>query len=233
MGPPLPGARTGHTPAHYGSRVIVGTGTALRRLLGRRAAAGRNPLQLARETVAAGCVVAVESPDAVLVEQLAAAGLAPACELTVRVDRLGVDAARRLGTLATGAGLSVALSGPAAAVGALAATGSRVVVHAEEAGAEARCRDLAGRPVRLVSGSRRGSGLAFVRCLNVLMAADGHLGVAVPDPRLIAIAGERAAWNGRTSDSWEFVMPYGELVPDQRRLVAAGSVVRVHVGGHA
>jgi hypothetical protein len=53
----------------------------------------------------------------------------------------------------------------------------------------------------------------------------------VSDPRLIAIAGERAAWNGRGSDSWELVMPYGELVPERRRLVAAGSVVRVSLGG--
>ena len=70
-----------------------------------------------------------------------------------------------------------------------------------------------------------------MRCLNVLMAAEGYPGIAVSDPRLIAIAGERAAWNGRGSDSWELVMPYGELVAEQRRLVAAGSVVRVAVGG--
>jgi proline dehydrogenase len=56
----------------------------------------------------------------------------------------------------------------------------------------------------------------------------------VSDPRLIAIAGERAAWNGRTSDSWELVMPYGVLIHERQRLVAAGDTVRVtvtHVSG--
>jgi proline dehydrogenase len=70
-----------------------------------------------------------------------------------------------------------------------------------------------------------------VRCLNLVLAAEGHAGVAVSDPRLIAIAGERAAWNGRASDSWELVMPYGELVAERRRLVAAGTAVRVGIGG--
>ena len=62
--------------------------------------------------------------------------------------------------------------------------------------------------------------LAFVRCLNVLMAASGHPEIATTDHRLIAIAGERAAWNGRTPDSWEHVMPYGVRTTEQRRLAA-------------
>jgi proline dehydrogenase len=68
-----------------------------------------------------------------------------------------------------------------------------------------------------------------VRCLNVLMADDGRTEIAASDRRLIAIAGERAAWNGRTPDSWELVMPYGVLIHEQRRLVAAGDTVRVTV----
>jgi proline dehydrogenase len=59
------------------------------------------------------------------------------------------------------------------------------------------------------------------------MAAPGHPGIGVSDPRLIAITGERAAWNGRTSESWELVMPYGVLPSEQRRLVAAGQRLRV------
>jgi proline dehydrogenase len=61
------------------------------------------------------------------------------------------------------------------------------------------------------------------------MAADGHPQIAASDKRLIAIAGERAAWNGRTPDSWEHVMPYGVLTDEQHRLVAGGYVVRVAV----
>src|SRR4051794_37315067 len=54
------------------------------------------------------------------------------------------------------------------------------------------------------------------------MAGDGHPEIAASDRRLIAIAGERAAWNGRTPDSWEHVMPYGVLTDEQHRLVAGG-----------
>jgi proline dehydrogenase len=67
------------------------------------------------------------------------------------------------------------------------------------------------------------------------MAAEGHPEIATADLRLIAIAGERAAWNGRTPDSWEYVMPHGVLIDEQRRLVAGGYSVRVAVpsGGGA
>jgi proline dehydrogenase len=61
------------------------------------------------------------------------------------------------------------------------------------------------------------------------MAGDGHPEIAASDKRLIAITGERAAWNGRTPDSWEHVMPYGVLTDEQHRLVAGGYVVRVAV----
>lgn len=189
-------------------------------------------MESARESVAAGCLVALESTDVALVEELGSTAFASACELTVPVDRLGAGAARSLGSLARDAGLSVALSGSAPDVDAADRPGARIVVPADEPGAEDRCRLLAGRRVRLVARHRRGSvALSFVRCLNVLMAGEGHPGIAVSDPRLIAIAGERAAWNGRPSDSWELVMPYGVLVSEQRRLVAGGSAVRLTVGG--
>jgi proline dehydrogenase len=96
-------------------------------------------------------------------------------------------------------------------------------------GAEDRCRALADRRVRLVQGRGAAADLAFVRCLNVLMAGPGRPEVAASDPRLIAIAGERAAWNGRPHDSWEYVMPYGISTLEQHRLVAGGAVVRVAV----
>jgi proline dehydrogenase len=61
------------------------------------------------------------------------------------------------------------------------------------------------------------------------MAAGGTPEVATADRRLIAITGERAAWNGRSSDSWEYVMPYGVRTERQSRLTAAGCTVRVAV----
>jgi proline dehydrogenase len=83
--------------------------------------------------------------------------------------------------------------------------------------------------VRLVDGRGPGADLAFVRCLNVLMAGPGTPGVATTDPRLIAIAGERAAWYERTPESWEHVMPRGVRTDEQQRLAAAGYRVRVTV----
>jgi hypothetical protein len=191
--------------------------TALQELLSRRAIAGRDPVELAREAVDAGCLVALEGGDARLVERIRDAGLAGPTELTVETPGLAA--------VAVAAGISVAVAG------AVGPPGARIVVRSDAPDAEERCRSLADGRVRLVRGHGRAGELSFVRCLNVLMAAQGHPGIEVSDPRLIAIAGERAAWNGRPSDSWELVMPYGVLVAEQRRLVAAGSVVRVAVGG--
>jgi proline dehydrogenase len=217
-------------------------GRALRGLFSRRPAAGpgtADAVRVAVELVPAGFQIALEhvpaqEEDATaeltsLVAQVHAAGLAASCELTVPVDRLGVDGALSLGRAATEAGVGVVLAGPAAAVDAVDLPAAGVVVPAGESGAEARCRSLAGRHVRLVPDSGRAAALAFVRCLNVLMAEEGHPGVEVSDRWLIAIAGERAAWNGRPHDSWEYVMPYGVLTHEQRRLVAAGQRVRVAV----
>ncbi|WP_324274520.1 hypothetical protein [Blastococcus brunescens] len=51
------------------------------------------------------------------------AGLATSVELTVPVDRLGVEAARRLCAQASDLGLAIALAGPAPAVDALGLPG--------------------------------------------------------------------------------------------------------------
>src|SRR3712207_5205691 len=90
--------------------------------------------------------------------------------------------------------------------------------------AEERCRALAGGRVRLTASGRRRAvaDLAFVRCLDVLMSGAGRPGVGTTDPRLVAIAGERAAWNDRAPDSWEYVMPWQVRSEQQRRLVAGG-----------
>jgi proline dehydrogenase len=213
----------------------------VRRLLDALSGAGPrvdDPVAAAADAAAAGCAVALEHTPAaddpaelrVLVARVAAAGLAGSCALTVSVDRLG-DAAAGVARAAADAGLEVALDGTRVAVDALAARAGRVtvVVRAAEPGAEERCRALAGGRVRLTASGRRRAvaDLAFVRCLDVLMSGAGRPGVGTTDPRLVAIAGERAAWNDRAPDSWEYVMPWQVRSEQQRRLVAGGYRVRV------
>ncbi|WP_041241629.1 hypothetical protein [Geodermatophilus obscurus] len=57
--------------------------------------------------------------------------------------------------------------------------------------------------------------------------ARGRPGVGTTDPRLVAVAGERAAWNERVLDSWEYVMPWQVCSEQQRRSVTGGYRVRV------
>jgi proline dehydrogenase len=197
-------------------------------LLTGRLVAGRrveDAVRVAGELVSDGRRVALEhvpgpaddaaAEFATLIAEIHAAGLAADCELTLPPGQL------RLATAAADAGLAVATTGDL--------PGATTVVRADDVDAESRCRRLAAGRVRLTEGRGSAADLAFVRCLNVLMAADGHPQIAASDKRLIAIAGERAAWNGRTADSWEHVMPYGVLTDEQHQLVAGGYVVRVAV----
>ena len=104
------------------------------------------------------------------------------------------------------------------------------------------CRDLAtsGSRVRLCKGAyKEPASVAYqkraevdrnyVRCVNVLLAGDGYPMFATHDPRLIAVAADRALWHGRKQDEYEFQMLYGIRPDEQRRLAAAGNVVRVYV----
>ncbi|MFW3171866.1 hypothetical protein [Geodermatophilus sp. CPCC 206100] len=224
------------------------TSSPVRRLLGRRPAALAgtgsrvdDAVRAAAGLAADGHLVAIEHRPAAtaadpagelreLAERVAAAGLAGACELTVPVDRVGL-AALPVARAALDAGLSVALDGEPALVDDVAARvpGAAVVVAAGRPGAEARCLRWAGGRVRLTGRRGAATDLAFVRCLHVLMAGPGHPAVGTTDPRLVAIAGERAAWNERAPDSWEYVMPHRVRSELQRRLVAGGYRVRVTV----
>ena len=107
---------------------------------------------------------------------------------------------------------------------------------------EADCRDLAhaGSRVRLCKGAYAEPesvayqddlevDRSFVRCMNVLMAGEGYPMFATHDPRLVAIAGERAAWYGRSKDSWEYQLLFGIRPDEQVRLAAGGHVVRIYV----
>jgi proline dehydrogenase len=189
-------------------------------------------VRVSAELVADGRLVALEhSPGpgddaaaelASLIGQVHAAGLAARCELTLPAG-LTAATARRLGEAAAAVGLGVA------AVPALDVPGAVVLVSSGHSAAEFRCRELADGRVRLLRGRGGTSDRTFVRCLNALMAGAGRPEIAASDPRLIAIAGERAAWNGRAPDSWEHVMPYGVQSDEQHRLVAGGHLVRVAV----
>jgi proline dehydrogenase len=182
-------------------------------------------VRVAGELVAEGRRVALEhvpGPEddaaaefATLIAEIHAAGLARHCELTLPAGASAVELLRA----AASAGLAVASAGDL--------PGTTVIVRAGDRDAEQHCRTLASGQVRLTEGRGSAAGLAFVRCLNVLMAGDGRPEIATADRRLIAIAGERAAWNGRTLDSWEYVMPYRVLTDEQHRLAAGGHAVRV------
>ncbi|MDK3255683.1 hypothetical protein [Blastococcus capsensis] len=208
-----------------------------RRLLGRlarRALGAEDAVRAAGDLAAAGWQVCLEVHGpagrrhvAELAGRVADAGLAARCEVTVPVGRGDGALVGVLSDLP----VEVALAGAPGDVDPLARAlpRARVVVGAGEPWAEERCRASAGRRVRLVAARGPAAELAFVRCLNVLMAGEGRPAVATVDPRLIAITGERAAWNGRTTESWEYVMPWGEPTEDQRHLLAAGHAVRVLV----
>jgi proline dehydrogenase len=105
---------------------------------------------------------------------------------------------------------------------------------------EADCRDLAGpgSRVRLCKGAydepatvayrrRHDVDLSYVRCAEILLRGEGYPMFATHDPRLIAIASERARVHAKRA--FEFQMLYGIRPDEQRRLAAAGHVLRVYV----
>jgi proline dehydrogenase len=107
---------------------------------------------------------------------------------------------------------------------------------------ESDCRELAaaGSRVRLCKGAYREPETvayatrldvdkAYVRCLNILMSGDGYPMIATHDPRLVAIAEDRAKWFDRTPETFEFQMLYGVRPAEQTRLADAGYTMRVYV----
>jgi proline dehydrogenase len=105
---------------------------------------------------------------------------------------------------------------------------------------EGDCRDLAGAGsrVRLCKGAydepagvayrkRHDVDLSYVRCMEILLAGDGYPMFATHDPRLVAIGLERARVHQKPD--LEFQMLYGIRPDEQRRLAAAGQVVRVYI----
>jgi proline dehydrogenase len=104
------------------------------------------------------------------------------------------------------------------------------------------CADLAvaGSRVRLCKGAYRApDGVAYLartevdrsyaRCMRILLAGDGYPMLATHDPRLIKIAGVRAATAGRRPGSFEYQLLYGIRPAEQLRLASGGAKVRVYV----
>ncbi|BCJ66153.1 proline dehydrogenase family protein [Polymorphospora rubra] len=107
---------------------------------------------------------------------------------------------------------------------------------------ESDCRELAsaGSRVRLCKGAYREPesvayqaandvDKSYVRCMNILMSGEGYPMLATHDPRLIAIAEDRARWFDRSPDTFEFQLLYGIRPEEQARLSADGYTVRVYV----
>ena len=106
----------------------------------------------------------------------------------------------------------------------------------------ADCQDLAaaGSRVRLCKGAYKEPpsvayqkaadvDLSYVRCVNTLLAGGGYPMFATHDPRLIEIIAQRAVHHGKAPDEFEFQMLYGIRPDEQRRLAAAGYLLRVYV----
>jgi proline dehydrogenase len=104
------------------------------------------------------------------------------------------------------------------------------------------CRALAvsGSRVRLCKGAysaapevafptRAEVDRCYARCLRMLMAGSGYPMIATHDPRLVAIAGQRARAAGRRADRYEYQMLYGIRPAEQLRLAGGGEQVRVYV----
>ncbi|WP_328462650.1 proline dehydrogenase family protein [Actinoplanes sp. NBC_00393] len=107
---------------------------------------------------------------------------------------------------------------------------------------EGDCRELAtaGSRVRLCKGayaepesvafqSALDVDKSYVRCLNILMSGEGYPMVATHDPRLIAIAEDRARWFDRSTGEYEFQLLYGVRPEEQARLAAGGHTVRIYL----
>jgi len=107
---------------------------------------------------------------------------------------------------------------------------------------EGDCRDLAGAGsrIRLCKGAYKEPAsvayqsdldvdLSYVRCTNVLLSGAGYPMFATHDPRLVAIARERAKFHGRSQPEYELQMLFGVRPSEQRKLAHEGETVRVYV----
>ncbi len=101
----------------------------------------------------------------------------------------------------------------------LAGAGSRVRL----------CKGAYRAPEQAAFTSRADVDRSYARCLRILLAGDGYPMLATHDPRLIKIAGVRAATAGRAPGSFEYQLLYGIRPAEQLRLASGGAQVRVYV----
>jgi proline dehydrogenase len=91
------------------------------------------------------------------------------------------------------------------------------------------CKGAYSEPESVAFSAKLDVDRSYVRCLNVLLAGEGYPMFATHDPRLVAIAEDRARWYDRSPDSFEYQMLYGVRPDEQRRLAGKGYSVRVYV----
>jgi proline dehydrogenase len=91
------------------------------------------------------------------------------------------------------------------------------------------CKGAYAEPPEVAFDDAHQVDLNYVRCANTLLAGDGFPMFATHDPRLVRVAGERAAYYGRKPGSFEFQMLYGIRPDEQLRLAQLGHTVRVYV----
>jgi len=102
---------------------------------------------------------------------------------------------------------------------ALAVTGSRVRL----------CKGAYQAPDGVGLASRGDVDVSYAQCLRILLDGPGYPMLATHDPRLIQIAGSKAALAGREPGSFEYQMLYGIRPDEQARLAAEGAKVRVYL----
>jgi proline dehydrogenase len=166
--------------------------------------------KMALENAEAVCAAAAEAGTSVTLD---------AEDHTTTDSTLEILAALRKDHPATGAVLQAYLRRTEGDCRELASAGSRVRL----------CKGAYAEPESVAFQDALDIDKSFVRCLNILMSGDGYPMVATHDPRLIAIAEDRARWFDRSADEYEFQMLYGMRTQEQARLAAGGNIVRVYL----
>lgn len=170
-----------------------------------------------------------------------------------RIDpELALDGARRIAAAAAGVGTTVTLdmedsATTQATLSALDELRSQFpsvggVIQSYLRRSEDDCHRLAvaGSRIRLCKGayaepptvafaSPKEVDASYARCLEALMAGPGYPMVATHDPKLVELALALAKRYGRGPGDFEFQLLYGVRPDEQRRLAAAGHLVRVYV----
>ncbi|HEY0003024.1 MAG TPA: proline dehydrogenase family protein, partial [Actinoplanes sp.] len=184
-------------------------------LLGRLTAAGLTPAVEVSVKLSALGLRIDEKIATEYAEQVCAAAAAAGTTVTVDAEDhtttdsvLEIVAALRKDFPETGAVLQAHLRRTEGDCRELAATGSRVRL----------CKGAYPEPESVAFQSPLDVDKSYVRCLNILMSGDGYPMVATHDPRLIAIAEDRARWFDRSTEEFEFQMLHGVHPAEQARL---------------